>query len=167
MTSTHTLAVAALALAEAEQDFALWQRLTSAERRVKQLTQEHEKASANHDREEAAKAKATAAARFKGLSDLQVTRVATKLGESVLRSAWHISYNVAAHDWHGRPEPKRRTVNGFKALEPLPFAFLIERHPEQIPAEIMALAPGDPLAAFDAYFVALGRGYTISPKVAA
>jgi hypothetical protein len=165
MTSTHTLAVAALALAEAEQDYELWQRLTSAERRLKQATQEHAQALADHTRIETATAEAVKAARFDGLSDLRIAREGPA-DENLVRAAFEISYTKAGNDGRG-VMAQRHTIPGFKSLDPIIFAWLIEKHPENIPAEILALAPGDPHAAFGAYFSALRRGYTTSPKAAA
>lgn len=153
-------------LEEARQDDALFQRLRGAAVRVEELSVAHGHALAEQARVEAAAASAAHAARFVGLSDLQITRGGAT-DENLVRASFAISYTVTRDHGDGWPSSKRHTINGFRALDPLLFAFLIEEHPERIPAEIKALAPSDPHAAFDEYFTALRRGYCSAPKAAA
>lgn len=68
-----------------------------------------------------------------------------------------LTYNMKA----GESLPKQFMCNGFAALPDEAFDYLIEVKPEAIPAEIMALAPGDPRDAFNRYFMAKRRGYLV------
>ena len=153
-------------LEEARKDDALFQRLRGAAGRVEELTGAHGRALVEQARADTAAAAVAKAARFVGLSDILVTRGGAT-DENLVRASFAISYTVTRDHGDGWPSSKRHTINGFRALDPLLFAFLIEEHPERIPAEIMALAPGDPYAAFDEYFTALRRGYCSAPKAAA
>lgn len=162
MNDLHTLT---RELEEACQDLALFNRLAGAAGRVEELTVAHGHALAEQARTEAVAASAASAARFVGLSDIQVTRTGPE-HENLVRASFKISWTRTGDDGRGETLSKRVTAQGFRALGPVEFAFLIERHPAQIPAEIIALAPGDPFAAFDAYFSALRRGYISAAKVA-
>ncbi len=145
------------ALAEARKDLALLQRLQGAEARIAEL----EATKAGHEREAAAAAAAAHARRFDGLADISVATVSDpRTGAGPLRNSYRITYTAPAYDGNlQQTRPYRHEVPGFKALPPRVLAFLIEKHPERIPAEIMALAPGDPEAAFYTYFRGLQRGY--------
>ena len=50
-------------------------------------------------------------------------------------------------------------IEGFKALDPEPYAFLSEQHPERIPALIADLSPGNPADGLAKYFIGMRRGY--------
>lgn len=54
--------------------------------------------------------------------------------------------------------PASNTVVGFDSLPSNVMAYLIERHPDQIPDKIMRLAP-NPADAFSRFFVGLARGH--------
>jgi hypothetical protein len=146
-------------LAEAREDVALLERLKSAVDRVSRLAAEQDKAIKARDKALAAEAKAEEQSRFGGINDLVVTD--NTPDEHVLRSGFTITYTKPA--WNGRASvPKAHSVGGFGALHPDVFRYLIERCPERIPAKIMALAPDNPVAAFNRYFVSLKRGYVTS-----
>lgn len=153
-------------LEEARQDDALFQRLSGAAGRVTELTAAKALAGAEQARVEAAAAATAKAGRFIGLSDIQVTRGGAA-DENLVRASFAISYTATRDHGDGWPTPKRHTMRGFRALDPAVFGFLIEEHPECIPHEIMALAPGNPWGAFDEYFTALRRGYCSAPKAVA
>lgn len=166
---TTDITTLAAELAEARADLAHWERLTSAADRVKALVAAHEKARAAHDRAAAAEAKAASEARFSGLSNLRVTENTGLAGCSggVLRKSWRITWTAPRFDMETMTSPPRQhSVTGFNALSANVMAFLIEKHPEQIPPAIMALAPGDPAAAMNEYFNSVSRGY-VKGKVAA
>lgn len=157
MTDTFTLDTLRTQLEEAHQDAAMWQRLTGAADRVKSLTAEYTKAKSAYDTAEAAKAKAAHEAQFAGLRNLRITEIPGK-GDSVMHSAFHITYTRDAWDgWNNVPQTVSCT-RGFGALERNVLAWIIQRHPEKIPASITDLAP-DIDAAFNRYFVGLQRGY--------
>ena len=149
-------------LAAAKADLAQWERLATAADRVKALTASFDKARAAQAKADEAAAKEAAEARFAGLSNVRVTENAGLSGCSggVLRTSWRVTWDAPAFDPDTMTSPPRKhSVVGFTALAPNVMAFLIEKHPERIPAEIMALAPGNPAAAMNEYFNALNRGY--------
>lgn len=146
-------------LAEAQADLALYERLTGAADRVKRLTAINDKAATMREKAEAGKAEAAAEARFAGLSNLSITEAAAPSCH-VLRSRFIIRYTRNA--WHvdaGATLPTTEIKEGFTALEPNVLAWIAQRHPDKIPASIMALAPGNVDAALGAYFAGLRRGY--------
>jgi hypothetical protein len=154
---TDTLQNLHAQLDAARQDVALLQRLMSAEDRVKNLTAEYDKAKTAHEKAEAAKAKAANEAQFAGLRNLKITELPGD-SSSVMHSTFHITYTRDA--WDGR-DTVPQTVSctrGFGALGRNVLAWIIQRHPEKIPASITDLAP-DIDAAFNRYFVGLQRGY--------
>ena len=156
--ATDALARVSANLAEAEQDLALLERLKSAGDRVKRLTADKEKAVKDRDAALATERKVREAARFGGLSDLRVLDATP--AEGVLRSAFSINYTRVAYDMDtGQNVPQPVTISGFGGLPDNVFALLVERHPDRIPAKIMALAPNDPKEAFARYFRGLTRGF--------
>lgn len=157
MTDTITLQTLYTQLEEAHQDAAMWQRLTGAADRVKSLTAEYAKAKIAHEKAEAVKAKAEQDAKFAGLRDLRIIEIAGD-SASVMHSTFHITYTCDA--WNGRDNVPQTVscTRGFGALERNVLAWIIQRHPEKIPASITDLAP-DIDAAFNRYFVGLQRGY--------
>jgi hypothetical protein len=179
-TNLHTLAVntarAAAELAEAEAaleaakaDKARWERLSNAASRVKKLAPIYDEARAAHDSAVAAEAQAKSDARFNGLADLSVTNTSTGglNGGGLLRMSWRISWTGPGYDAQTMTGAiQRHERDSFFNLPPNVMAFLIERHPELIPDEIMALAPGDPAEAMEEYHRARQRGY-LKGKIAA
>ena len=160
MTDVLSLPEIETQLAAALADLALYERLTGAADRVKRLTAEQGEATAARDKAEADRAKAAEEARFAGLRDLRITETPGSKSSSVLSSQFHISYtrdawNVDAH----ATMPQAFTQTGFVGLEPKILEWIVQRHPEKIPASIMALAPDNVDAALDRYFVSLRRGY--------
>ncbi|WP_137754264.1 hypothetical protein [Sphingopyxis sp. L1A2A] len=166
---TTNLNTLAAELADAKADLAHWERLTTAADRVKALSASFDKARAAQIKAEEAEAKAASEARFNGLSNIRVTEntgLAACSG-GVLRMSWNITWTAPRFDTETMTSPPRQhSATGFNALSASVMAFLIEKHPEQIPAAIMALAPGDPAAAMEEYFTALRRGY-VKGKAAA
>ena len=145
-------------LDEARQDVAMLEKLKSAQDRLNRLTAEQSKAIAQCDKAIAAEEKAQADSRFVGLRDIRV--IETRPGEHVLRAGFTVTYTRMAWDMDAQQSvPRGESVNGFPAVPSNVLAFLIERHPERIPAKIMDLAPGNPGVAFNCYFRALSRGY--------
>lgn len=162
MNLTTTPAAILAELEEAQKDLALFQRLETAQRRTEQLTEQYEAARANQEREEAEARDTAKKARFKDLSNVRVTGN-DKQG-SIWRN-WRITFTGPA--WDMRRQVSRVMdvdVPGFSVLLDSyrhVFDYLIEECPERIPAEIMALAPGDPYRAFEEMFAAERRGYLI------
>ncbi|VXC99378.1 hypothetical protein [Sphingomonas sp. AX6] len=99
-------------------------------------------------------------ARNKRLSSFTDIRVDYARGNSVLSTAFTIHYNRSSYDYRiGMSVPQSHKCNGFAALDDHAFEYLLNVKPEAIPAEILALAPGDPHAAFDVYLAGKRRGY--------
>lgn len=156
---TTDLDTIAADLADAKADLVLWERLTSAADRVKALVASYDKAKAAQAKADEAAAKEAAEARFAGLSDLRVIKGGD--GHLLSPSTWRIAWTQPVYDMYsGTSIPETLGRNGFRALPDNVLAFLIEKHPEQVPAEIMALAPGDAAEAMTEYFRACERGYT-------
>lgn len=157
MNDLHTIAAE---LAEAQADLALFQRLTSAPDRVKRLTADHAKAQAAAEKAEAQRVAAEREARFKNLSNIRVTDISGAENPNLINRRFKITYTKVMFDSAAnRNLPRQVGVVGFQGLEPSALEFLIEKHPEEIPEDILALAPGDPYAAFRTYFAGRRRGY--------
>lgn len=147
-------------LEEAEADLALYQRLTTSEERVKVLTRDLQIAKEAEAKAEEAEAKAAHEARFKGLSNIRVSAAQSPGQSGPLWMNFTITYTKVAHDpWSGMELPQVHTAHSFAELPRVVLDYLMEEHPEQIPSEIMALAPGDPYTAFATYFAGRRRGY--------
>jgi hypothetical protein len=63
--------------------------------------------------------------------------------------------------------PKVHECRGFAGLDDAAYEYLLTVKPHLIPAEIMALAPGNAQEAFMLYFVGKQRGYVKGAAVAA
>lgn|GEM_PF-764658 len=174
MTNFRTLDTLAQEIDQAQEAIALGQRIKDAPALLKLLIAEQEKTQAAHDKEqavaEAAKIKevedmhiAAQEAQFAGLSDLNITETQDAKSASVLSSRFHIQWTRPV--WNSAANatlPEPTAVGGFTALEPRVLAWIVQRHPDKIPASIMALAPGNVDEALDRYFVALRRGFLAS-----
>lgn len=92
-------------------------------------------------------------------SSIRVTATAPATAPNLISTAFHIEYDRLAYDMDLKQSvPEKHKCNGFAALDDTAFEYLVTVKPEAIPAAIMALAPGNPHAAFDAYFIGLRRG---------
>jgi hypothetical protein len=158
--ATDNLAQISGNLTAALEDVALLERLKSAPDRAARLTAEKEKATKERDRALAAEAKAAKAARFAGITDIRVAEspeTASK-NENVVRSSWTITWTAPTWDGYAS-RPKEHSRASFGSLPHDVLAYLVEERPDLIPAKIMALCPGSPLAAFNRYFVSCKRGF--------
>ena len=156
----NNLTTLAAQIEAAKGDIATLERLTGAKARLAELAQEYGAAKKQADLEEAARAKQARDARFAGLSELRVET--GELDGGLLGTTFKITWMAPKYDMHLQSSPPaKHTVFGFSALPNNVFDFLVERHPEQIPAQIMELAPGDPERAFNLYFLARKRGYVL------
>lgn len=149
-------------LAEAQADAAMYERLTAAAARVAELTPQLAEATAKQEAEEAARAAEEYEAQFEGVRDLRVT-VTGDIGPDAGGAVW-ASYEITFvrptwESWSGNTVSKKHTYKGFHSLPPEVFRYLLDKVPEQIPAGIMELAPGDPRAAFNRYFSGRKRGH--------
>lgn len=147
-------------LSRAKQDAEIFARLKAAPDLVKRLGPLLSTAQDALTVATAAERQALEEARFANLLDIDVRVNRQTADEHVLRASFEITYTrLAWSDVEGANVPTKGHANGFSELPDDIFAYLISKHPGKIPAKIMALAPGDPEAAFDRYFVALRRGF--------
>ncbi len=116
---------------------------------------------AAQEKADAATAKEIADARFAGLGSIRVKRgSAGREGSGLLAIKFTIAWMAPEYDMYSMTSfPREHSAESFAALPVKLLAYLIEKHPEQIPADILALAPGDPDSAFERYFIGKRRGY--------
>lgn len=166
---TTDIALIAAQLDEATQDAALWERLSKAGDRAKQLARDLDKAKAALQREADAQAKAAQDARFARIESLRVqdTTSDPSAGKNLLRRSYSITYTAPEFDMYTQTSyPREHTKPGFEQLPDEVYDCLIERHSEKIPAAIMALAPDSPREALGEYLAARRRGYVTSKAAA-
>ena len=97
-------------------------------------------------------------ARLASFTDISVT-YPDDPERNLLRMNFTISYTKRAYDPVTKTTvPKVTKVDGFRRLPDDAMEYLLTC-PEVIPDRIMALAPGDPVAALSRYFLAVKRGY--------
>ena len=112
------------------------------------------------DRFATALADEQAEARNLRLSQFSDIRVETKRGDNLSGNGYLIHYTRNTWDMaQNATVPKPHTCNGFTALDNDAYDYLVSVKPQAIPAEIMALAPGDPQEAMSAYLAGKARGY--------
>ena len=145
-------------LQDARQDVALLQRLKAAEADAKRLALELRAAQDELAEAMTAEIEAQRDARFKGFLGITITEKVSENATSVLHRAFNITVQRAAFNGY-ESVPEELTFGGFQQLPGDALHYLIERHPERIPASIADLAPNDPYGAFVAYFSGLRRGY--------
>ncbi len=98
--------------------------------------------------------------RGKRLASFSDISVEVRPGESLIDTGFVIRYMQDAWDIDlNQTVPKQHECNGFVALNDNAYEYLVTEKPEAIPAQIMALAPGNPQEAFSIYFTAKRRGY--------
>ena len=157
MTDTTTIYAR---LQQAERDAARWRQLSGATDLAAALRKDYERATAAQARADAIADRDTAAARFAGLSNIRVADTPDQQGGGLLRRSFNITWTALAYDMASNMSlPRSNSATGFLSLPDNVLAFLIEKHPEQIPAAILDLALGDPTLAFERYFVGYQRGY--------
>lgn len=143
-------------LIQAAQDVALLQRLKNAEADAKRLAVELRAAQEDLVQANAAEVQAHRAAAYASFKDITVSGGAADV--SLLDTTFVITVTGLTYNgWE--TVPQILTYSGFRTLPSQALGYLLEVHPEQIPAKIKALAPGDNYEALDRYFAALRRGY--------
>jgi hypothetical protein len=158
---TTDIATIAAQLDEAKQNAALWERLSNAGERVKQLTRDYDKAKAAKDKADGAEAHEEKERRFSRYSDIQIRDV-TGAGEDagVLKRSYEITYTAPQYDMYAMKSfPERHIVQGFDALKDDLYELILERHSDKIPGQILALAPGNAAEALSVYLQGKRRGY--------
>ena len=98
--------------------------------------------------------------RNKRLSRFSDIRVTVNLGENLISTGFVIRYMQDSWDVRlGETVPKPHECNGFAALADDAYEYLVTEKPENIPAVIMALAPGKPQEAMSVYLQGKARGF--------
>lgn len=146
-------------LEQAKADVALLQRLKGAEADAKRLTTELRAAQDDLATAMADATKARYEAEFAKFRDITITEEEGK-GIGPLHTTY--TTTVTAVSFDGATHEGEQTYVGFIGLPSDAMRYLIEKHPERIPASIMALGC-DPYEAFDTYFAGMRRGYLITP----
>ncbi|MEQ8411428.1 MAG: hypothetical protein RIC51_05195 [Erythrobacter sp.] len=159
-------------LEAAQDDLELAERMRTAKTRLSQLTDALAAAEEAEKEAQAAAAKAAREERLRGISNMRVTDVTSQASQSaqggLLHRVWQIDWDAPKWDQRVNASPiGQHTMRGFGALPGNVMEYLLDEAPEQIPAKIMALAPGDPRAAMSEYLDARQRGYTRQPAGAA
>lgn len=147
------------ALDQARADVALLRRLTNAEADAERLAKELSKAQDDLSDAHADAILKERKAEFANLRSIAV-RVTSPSGRELtaLSANYTITYERLIYD--GRSSDwQPQSVNGLTALSSDVRRYLVLENPNAIPAIILDLAPGDPAAALQAYFIAFQRGY--------
>jgi hypothetical protein len=146
-------------MGEVAELLALRDKLTSATDLAKSLPKEIEAARRSLKEAEEAEALAEDEGGFAGLSDIQITATG-KDADHVLRANYTITFSQLSYNPNTcQTEPIKRTVKGFEALPNDAYVWLVLRHPDKIPQQILDLCPGNPQGAMDRYFVGMRRGF--------
>jgi hypothetical protein len=159
-----TAAVQRLAadLRRAQRDVSLLQRLKAAETNARRIAAELQAAQDELAAANAAEMQAKRAEAYAKFLDIAVSQHGTDPG--ALDQSFVIT--VTAKTFNGyQTVPSTLTFNGFAGLPSDAFGYLVECHPERVPAVIRDLAP-DLYEAFGLYFTALRRGYMSTPVAA-
>jgi len=102
--------------------------------------------------------------RLKAFTDIRI--VATP-GHNLMNTPFMIYYTRKTWDNDAKESlPKVHECRGFAALDDAAYEYLVTVKPHLIPAEILALAPGNPQEAFGLYFVGKQRGYVTGAAAA-
>lgn len=153
-------------LRRAQRNLATLERLKSAEADAKRLSAELEAAQAALVEANVAAVEDHRTAAFAAFKDIVVTTVRDDRKPDILGTTFSIV--VTKDEYDGRDMVSQtRTYSGFNALPSDAFSYLLEMHPDRIPADILALDPSDPYDAFGRYFGAKRRGYLTSPAAEA
>lgn len=103
--------------------------------------------------------------RLKNFTDIRI--VATP-GKNLMNTEFMIYYTRKTWDNDVKESlPKVHECRGFAGLDDAAYEYLLTVKPHAIPAEILALAPGNAQEAFGLYFIGKQRGYVKGAAVAA
>jgi hypothetical protein len=103
--------------------------------------------------------------RLKNFTDI---RIVASPGHNLMNTAFTIYYTRKTWDNDAKESlPKVHECKGFAGLDDAAYEYLLTVKPHLIPAEIIALAPGNAQEAFMLYFVGKQRGYVKGAAVAA
>lgn len=98
-------------------------------------------------------------ARNKRLSAFSSIRIVYEKAHNLISTCFRIEYERLTWDMKlNASVTMKHNCQGFMNLDDTAYEYLVTVKPEAIPAAIMALAPGNPQAAFEAYFLGKKRG---------
>ncbi|GAB5350372.1 hypothetical protein [Qipengyuania sp. 483] len=145
-------------LDQAKADFALLQRLQGAKERMETLANQCAEAREAESNRNAIAAREERETRYARISEISITEAPSNSGNGLLHRLFRISWKAPQFDWRtNRSDPAKHSVVGFQAVPHDVLACIIEKHPELIPADIMALRPGDADGAIQEFFAAKNR----------
>lgn len=156
-----TITELAEGIAAARQDADLYARLRNAQKLGADLQAIYDKSVAEQERADAVQGAADLEASYDGITDITVREIPDPADPtSVLKMGFSITFIKPAWNMWTKEAPLEPfTAHGFQVLPPAAWNYLVMKRPERIPASIMALAPGDPIAAFAVYSVGRKRGW--------
>lgn len=103
--------------------------------------------------------------RLNRFTDIRVEYVP---GNNLISTGFTVHYKQDSYDHNLKMTvPQDHKCSGFAALADTAYEYLVTVKPEAIPAEIMALAPGNPQEAMSVYLAGKARGYFKGVAVAA
>lgn len=145
----------------ARQDADLYDRLRGARKMHSDLQAIYDEAMAVQAKADTAQAAADSEASCDGITDITVREIPDPADPtSVLKMGFDITFTKPAWNMYTKEAPLEPfSAHGFQVLPPAAWNYLVMKRPERIPAIIMALAPGDPIKAFDVYMVGRKRGW--------
>jgi hypothetical protein len=144
-------------IADTEADVALLTRIKAAPAKLAALIIQRDKLIADERIASEAKAKIEADARFSRFSDIRVSDKTPD--QDVLGSSYEITYTANVYDMYlNASVPTPHVVMGFNALPWDAMMYLLERHPDKLPAKIARLA-ATPHDALERYTLGLRRGH--------
>ncbi|MBL8553262.1 MAG: hypothetical protein JNL41_03210 [Phenylobacterium sp.] len=149
-------------LIQAQDDLALHERLTGARAKVRQLQSDLAQAKTRLDAAQEQERQSARDAAFAVFSDIHVRKEGD---DHLLRLAFPVTVTRKQFDGYQTADTTQ-TFPGIQSLPSDALMYLVEKHPDRIPAEIMALAPGDPYEAINEYLISLRRGYLRGPVAA-
>lgn len=158
-------------LQAAQTDAALFERLQAAPVLAARLAVEYDQLAEATEQQENERRAAEVEAEYAKIRNLAVSvRSGNSMGDpGLLGRGYDITWTTPGYDSRGEPEPRKMRCDAFITLyenHPYVFDYLRYEAPHLIPADIMELAPGNPSAAFNEYFISRKRGYCRGPVAA-
>lgn len=141
-------------LKQAREDVATLRRLSMAEAQAETLAAELDDIKRQMDRAYVDEDRAKEDAFIAGIKDVQITEGDHR--DNLIRRTFTVVVTREGNDGYGQRE-RTSERTGLTSLGADEYAWLL-RHPERIPASILALAD-DPRSAFQTYFGGKKRGY--------
>ncbi|ODP36198.1 hypothetical protein [Sphingomonas turrisvirgatae] len=154
------LAVQGKALAQANADAALHERLIAAKAEATRLRKVCDGLTAELSQAQAAEAKAVIAKFEAGNRNFRVERVQHDQRKGIAHDRFVITWERLCYDMNAHDSVwQDQTIDGFAVLPDDVMQYILRHKPQVIPADILALAPDDPFEAMGRYLTGKARGY--------